>query len=125
VVCLCQLPNTVIIGEQEPYVVATMMPSRSTVACIEPVSGGTCPDWKLDNSMALPVAMTDTSLLLQVNAKNLVAEDTTIGSVEISLTEQDLKLGSSVWRPLDTGGELECTISVEDGKKRTGQVRQQ
>jgi CRP-like cAMP-binding protein len=117
------MQNTGIIGAQDPYVTATMMPSGAVVECIEPaMGGGTCPDWSLDNVMRLPIAITDSSVLLQVLARNLASEDETIGSVEISLTEQDLKFDTAVWRELDSGGELECTIRMPDGRKGAGRA---
>jgi CRP-like cAMP-binding protein len=100
-----------------------MMPSGAIVEAIEPaMGGGVCPDWSADNVMRLPIAITDSSVLLQVLARNLVSEDDTIGSVEISLTEQDLKFDTAVWRELDSGGELECTIRMPDGRKGAGRA---
>jgi CRP-like cAMP-binding protein/uncharacterized protein YciI len=105
--------------QQDPYVMCSLLPSRTVQRTKAVTMGGTSPKWSRmqGNLISLPISPNDEQLLIEVWNENLV-NDELIGSVEFPLTETALKLNCTSKLRLDTGGELDCTITMAATQSR-------
>jgi uncharacterized protein YciI len=123
------LQDTQMIGDMDPYVVATMLPSMQVVQQTAYVAGGGCfPTWLKDGTgrMELPVGKGDTGLLLELMNKNITVDDL-IGSCQLQLNKEDLKFGKQAWRSLSCqqasgGGSSEGGGGGEGGAGEGGEA---
>jgi hypothetical protein len=105
--------------QQDPYVLCSLLPSRTSQRTKAVTMGGTAPKWSRmhGNLISVPIAPNDESLLIEVWNENLV-NDELIGSVEFPLTETALKVNCTSKLRLDTGGDLDLNISMAATQSR-------
>jgi hypothetical protein len=106
------LPDSQLIGKQDPYLVATTTPSEGGMSARTQVcpNGDTNPVWHPDmgSVMGLKPQAEDKQLLLQVWNQNLLV-DSLLGSTSIPL--EDIAADPTrMWLQLDNGGLLESTL---------------
>jgi hypothetical protein len=114
------LQEATMLTEQEPYVMATMLPQREIsrrTNCVETAFGeeqhsGTNPEWTQEhrNLLMLQVESEAESVLLEVWAQNSLGGDDLLGSAEVLLRDIPFLQNQKSKLKLDTGGELEVNL---------------
>jgi hypothetical protein len=114
------LQEATMLTEQEPYVMATMLPLREIsrrTNCVETAFGeeqhsGTNPEWTQEhrNLLMLQVEPESEGVLLEVWAQNSLGGDDLLGSAEVVLRDIPFLQNEKQKLKLDTGGELEVNF---------------
>jgi hypothetical protein len=104
-----RLFDSQLFGSQNPYVIATLMPSGTNARARTHVAGGVNPQWEDDSLIVLGFRSNDQTLRIELwNENSVLLPDDLIGHAELPVNKRLVRKKYRL--PISSGGRLECAI---------------